>query len=59
MTDKKHQLLYEIKQTNQTLSLNYLTYLSTPELQRICISERQRVRALNERGKERKGGKKK
>jgi hypothetical protein len=35
----KQQLLYEIKQTNQSLSLNYLSYLSIKKLEQIYKTE--------------------
>jgi len=44
MTPEKRLLLYEIKQTNQTLSLNYLIRISTHELKTILEREKERVR---------------
>jgi hypothetical protein len=44
MTPEKRQLLYEIKQTNQTLSLNYLIKVQVTELRTILEKERKRVR---------------
>ena len=44
MTPEKRQLLYEIKQTNQTLSLNYLIQISAHELKNILEREKERVR---------------
>lgn len=35
----KQQLLYAIKQTNQSLSLNYLSYLSIKKLEQIYKTE--------------------
>jgi hypothetical protein len=42
MTSEKRQLLYEIKQTNQTLSLNYLIKVSVPVLKDILEKERKK-----------------
>lgn len=42
MTTEKRQLLYEIKQNNQTLSLDRLMKLSIPELKYILEKEKEK-----------------
>ncbi|MGD9679515.1 MAG: hypothetical protein AB7V16_14360 [Vulcanibacillus sp.] len=39
---KREKLLYDIKQTQQTLSLNYLVYLSDKQLEKIYLTELKR-----------------